>query len=230
MGENYYYYLFFFFCTTRVGRLGEILVQGKFSAVHFTVAIVTSFSVFWTVIDKSTVKVDTSINWAYDTNATTRKTSYEGPLYDCIVQPQTVPMKAQEASTMATGSMTHSRPDPLGSSDHCHIFPETGNPDTLTQDCRVSNSYQSTVPTSLGPTSLSPHTDVALNVSHSPQGSSIQLATVTTLKSCGDKNFLTQAITEKDLFLNQAGGHQGEDGDEYIAMKPIGTVSDSLDI
>ena len=120
---------------------------------------------------------------------------------------------------MATGSMTHSRPDPLGSSDHCHIFPETGNPDTLTQD---------KVPTSLGPTSLSPHTDVALNVSQSPQGSGIQLATVTALKSCGDKNFLTQAITEKDSFLNQAGRRQRENGDEYIAMKSIGTVSDSL--
>ena len=43
----------------------------------------------------------------------------EGPIYDCIVQPQfdTLSTEAQKASTMATGSMTHCRPE---STDHDH--------------------------------------------------------------------------------------------------------------
>ena len=81
------------------------------------------------------------------------------------------------------------------------------------------------------PTLSPPHTDI-VNVSQSPQGISIQPATLTTLKNSGDKCFLTQAVCKEDLSLNQADqGAKDDERNEYniIVMNPIGTVSGSLD-
>ena len=166
-----------------------------------------------------------------------------GPVYDYIsqVQPQSktaLPVEAQEASNMATGSTIHTRSDPLGSSGHRHIFPETDNPDSLTHDFRVSNSYESKVPTPLSLTSSSPHTNIALNVSQPLQGKGVQPATVTTLKGSGglSDNYkhsrtFAQAIREKDLSHNNLKADQGEESDErdeYITMKSMVTVSSSM--
>ena len=180
-------------------------------------------------IGKSAVEVVTSTNKVL--SAMTTNPIYEGLVYDSIVQPQlnTLPTGAQEASTMATGSMTHSRSDPLESTDH-HIVSETNdNSDTLASERYVSQFNRSRVPTSnslsVSPTLSPPHTD-NVDVSWSPQGICIQPATVTTLKNSGDKHFFTQ-----DLSLNQADqGAKDDEGNEYIVMNPIGTISGSLHV
>ena len=175
---------------------------------------------------------------------------YDGPVYDSIVQSQfdTLPIKASEASN--NGPVTV-----MSDSDQSTVtISETNdNSESVAHDRYVQQSCQSkSFLPSLCTNSPAPSTDVdVVNVSCQSTSVSTQSAcSITTLQGGGNKQkrlFLTlptyRECTESDNDgnfgvkerpkcneLNQTDPtkNQAKD-DEYTVMRPIGTVTGSLD-